>query len=112
MVVSPDDTKETFQQNRTRVSDAQGRARPADLEVVFIENDYDPDPADDTYEGTIVYLIREKGRLRVETDHHVMGLFPLVVWRESLRDAGFQVHEEDFSDSREDVPTFACVKSA
>ncbi len=94
----------------TRVSEAEGSARPDNVEVVFIENDYDPDPADETYEATMVYLIREKGRLRVERDVHVMGLFPLAVWRQSLRSAGFQVHEEVFSDSREDVPTFACVK--
>jgi len=110
MVVSPDDTTETFQQNRTRVSYAEAAAKPAHLDVVFIENDYDPDPADETYEGTIIYLIREAGRLRIETDHHLLGLFPLDAWREALREAGFEVYEALYSKERREYVTFACVK--
>ena len=110
MVVSPDETKETFHQNRVRVSEAEASVKPANVDVVFIENDYDPDPRDDTYEGTIVYLIREHGRLRTEVDTHLLGLFALETWRQCLREAGFHVHEEVYADRRADVPTFACVK--
>ena len=49
MVVEPDFTKETFQQNRTRVTYANPKVKPDHLDVVFIENDYDPDPTDDSY---------------------------------------------------------------
>ncbi len=109
MVVEPDFTKETFRQNCTRVSSADPKVKPAHIEVVFIENDYDPDPTDDTCEGAIIYLIRENGRLRIESDLSVMGLFPLDVWRKALHEAGFEVHEEASSEESGHV-IFACVK--
>ncbi len=65
------------------------RARRGRDEVVFIENLYDPDPEDSTLEATFVYLLRRSGRLRVETDRHILGLFPEATWRRSLREAGF-----------------------
>jgi len=109
MVVEPDFTKETFHQNCTRVSSANPKVKPAHIDVVFIENDYDPDPTDDACEGAIVYLIREGGQLRIETDVSVMGLFSLDVWRTALHEAGFEVHEEASSEESGQV-IFACVK--
>ncbi len=94
MIVSPDGTKETFEQNETRVSHAEAKARPEGVDVVFIENNYDPDPTDDAYEGLIVYLIRENGKLRVEVDHHKLGLFAAGVWPTLLREAGFAVFDD------------------
>ncbi len=94
VIVSPDGTKETFEQNGTRVSHAEAKARPAGVDVVFIENNYDPDPGDDTYEGLIVYLIRERGKLRVEVDRHTLGLFAAAVWPRLLREAGFEVFHD------------------
>jgi SAM-dependent methyltransferase len=111
MVVEPDFTKETFRQNCTRVSYANAKVKPAHIDVVFIENDYDPDLADDTYEGTIIYLIRESGKLRVEEDRSVMGLFSVDVWRTALHEAGFEVHDEVYSDEPGRI-IFACVKHA
>lgn len=121
MVVSPDETKETFRQSATRVSHAEGSAKAENVDVVFVENDYDPDPDDDTYEGTMVYLIREEGELRVETDHHLLGLFTHAVWRESLEKVGFEIFEHAYTENRESVnpdgseeekiyKTYACVK--
>ena len=110
MVVSPDETTETFQQNRTRVSYAKAKTKPTNLDVVFIENYYDPDPTDDIYDGLILYLIREDGKLRIEPDHHSLGIFPLDVWRVTLREIGSEVHE-DLDQDREDGMTFVCVKS-
>jgi SAM-dependent methyltransferase len=111
MVVSPDETKETFEQNCTRVSYASAMHKPDSIDVVFIENDYDPDPTDSSFEGTMIYLIREDGKLRVETDHHSLGLFPLAVWRSTLCETGFEIHEETYVEDRRDYVTFACVKS-
>lgn len=115
MIVSPDYVKETFRQNCTRVSEADSNLRPANVEVTFIENEYDPDPTDDTYDFTIVYLIRKDGRLRIETESGPAGLFTLDAWRNALREAGFEVHEEVNAgayseDSRSQAPTFVCVK--
>ena len=110
MVVGPDDTKETFVQNRTVATLAIGKTKPANLEVVFVENDYDPDPTDDHYEGIMVYLIREDGRLRVETDRHILGLFTLEVWRETLNGVGFTIRQEKYVEDDKEHVTFACLK--
>lgn len=110
MVVTPDGTKETFVQNHTVTTPGIGKKNPTNLEVVFVENDYDPDPTDDNYEGTMIYLIREDGRLRVETDRHILGLFALDVWREALTGVGFSIHQEKYVEQRRELVTFACVK--
>jgi len=110
MVVGPDDTKETFVQNRTVATPAVGKAKPANLEVVFVENYYDPDPTDDQYEGTMIYVIREDGELRVETDRHTLGLFTLDVWRETLTGVGFTISQEKYVGGGKEYLSFACLK--
>ncbi len=109
MVVNPDDTKETFLQNRT-VATPAGTRKPAHVDVVFVENSFDPDPNDDHYEETMLYLIREHGRLRVEVDRHVLGLFALEVWRKALAEVGFKVDEETYVERGKKHVTFACLK--
>ena len=76
LVVTPDVTLETFQQNKTITTPATRDG----FNVVFVENVYDPDPTDEQYETTILYLIRDHGRLRIETDHWTMGIFSLDTW--------------------------------
>jgi SAM-dependent methyltransferase len=106
LVATPDVTFESFQQNKTTTTPVTRGA----LDVVFIENIYDPDPTDEQYETTILYLIRDHGRLQIETDHWTMGLFSLDTWRYVLRETGFQVHEELFSLGEDEYTVFACVK--
>jgi SAM-dependent methyltransferase len=108
MIVSPDKTKETFEQNDTHITHAQAKAKPEGVDVVFIENDYDPDPEDDTYDALIIYLIREKGALRVVEDMHILGLFAADVWPTLLREAGFEIYEDYWRP--ESVQTYICVK--
>jgi len=110
MIVGPDDTKETFIQNHTAATIAAGTTKSGNVDVVFIENSFDPDPTDDHYEGTMVYLIRENGKLRVETDHHILGLFTLEVWRETLVDTGFTFHQKKYVEDGKAYNTFACLK--
>jgi hypothetical protein len=81
------------------------------MDVVFIENVYDPDPTDEHYETTILYLIRDRGRLRIETDHWTMGIFSLETWRHVLHETGLQVHEGLYSSGEDEYTTFACVKA-
>jgi SAM-dependent methyltransferase len=50
-----------------------------DVEIVFVDNRYDPDPADTLYENVFVYLIRRSGELSIEMDHHLGGIFDLQV---------------------------------
>ena len=65
-----EETPEHFQQNRTQCT-THSRG---DIEITFIENAYDPDTKDTTYEVTFVYLIRRGGRIDIETDRHVCGI--------------------------------------
>ncbi len=111
LVTTPDVTTETFQQNKTLATPATHLETPAELDVVFVENVYDPDPADEQYDTTIVYLIRDHGELRIETDHWTMGLFSLDTWRGVLREAGFEVHEGRYVGSEDEYTVFACVKA-
>jgi len=100
----------SFQQNKTFVT---SRSR-GDTEVVFIENYYDPDPHDTTYEGTYVYLIRQKGHLSVETDRHLGGVFPLETWRSLLKQVGFVVKQREWKHSEfvegKALPLLVCTK--
>lgn len=107
LVVTPDVTTETFVQNRTTVASATSNG----LDVVFIENVHDPDPADEQYETTILYLIRDHGRLRIETDRWTMGVFSHDTWRYVLRETGFEVHEGRFCLAGDEYTVFACVKT-
>jgi SAM-dependent methyltransferase len=97
-------TKERFEQNKTEFS----LRTNGDTEIVFIENDYDPDPTDTTSEFTFVCLIRRAGRLRIETDRHVGGLFDLETWRRLLKSVGFNVIPKTYPGER--IPAFVCIK--
>jgi SAM-dependent methyltransferase len=108
LVVTPDATTETFRQNKTTTTPATRDG----VDVVFIENLYDVDPTDEQYETTVVYLIRDHGRLRIETDHWTMGIFSLDMWRHVLRDTGFQVHEGPYSPGEQEYTVFAGVKAS
>jgi len=95
---------ERFQQHWT---DCATRTR-GDVEITFVENRYDPDPTDTTYEYTCVYLIRRGGQLTIETDRHLGGIFGLRTWHDLLNDVGFQVWQIEYEE--DDSPMFACVK--
>ncbi len=103
--------RDHFEQNFTRVN----RGKRGGDEIVFVENLYDPDRRDTTMEATFLYVIRRSGRLRVETDRHLLGLLPESAWRRALRDAGFAlVHAgPDPSAPKGDMmPWFAARKPA
>ncbi len=74
-------------------------------------NVYDPDLTDEQYEMTILYLIREHGRLRIEAEHWTMGIFSLDTWRHVLRETGFEVHEGRYKAGEDEYTAFACVKT-
>jgi trans-aconitate methyltransferase len=99
-------TVESFKQNETQCSThAQG-----DVEITFIENRYDPDPKDTTYENVFVYLIRRGGQLEIHTDCHLGGIFHLETWLDLLKGVGFEVEQVELDE--EHIPMFVCVKPA
>ncbi len=102
-------TPDRFEQNWTKPI----RGRQGQDEVVFVENRYDPDPRDTTFEATFVFLVRRGGHLRVEVDRHELGLFREVTWTRALREAGFRiVHAgpDPSNRERDDAPWFAARK--
>jgi len=110
MVTTPDVTAETFLQNQTVATPAVNKANPENIDVAFIENLYDPDPTDEHYEATMLYLIRENGILRVETDRYTLGLFSWDTWRQTLSKMGFAVYEGKYVDDENAYTIFACTK--
>lgn len=103
----------TYQENdpeRFRQSQIQySTHRQGDIWITFIENNYDPDPTDTTRESTFVYLIRNRGQLRIETDRHVVGIFPRETWLTLLKETGFKVKRLDNSTS-EGYSVFVCLR--
>ncbi len=87
-----EENKKDFRQNKTYCE----VHRKKDIEVTYIENHYDPNPKDTNFEVTFIYLIRHKGRLRIETDRHVCGLFHKNTWLSLLQETGFEVRDMKF----------------
>lgn len=92
LVAAPDLLKETFAgpsvQHWTQPRD--------DLEVTLIEYLDDPDPLDTTVESIFFYVIKEQGKLRVEQDRHISGLFPRTTWLRLMSDTGFLAEEAHY----------------
>ena len=92
----PDHLRETFQPG-VEHGGQDGETRG----LRYLEWTWDPDPTDDTYLADFAYLLRdEDGRVRVEHDRHVLGLFPRERWLWLLGRAGFKVEirVEDLGD--------------
>lgn len=71
-----------FKQNNTTCSThSQG-----DVEITFVENDYDSDPTDTEYEATFIYFIRFGGKLEIYSDRHLCGIFKLETWLKLLKE--------------------------
>jgi SAM-dependent methyltransferase len=109
MVVTPE-FKEAFVQNETATYKGEKTVNGEHVEVTFIENNYDPDPEDDTYESALVFVIRENGKLRIETDVHTLGLFTSDTWRTLLRGAGLSFSEYLYEGGTRTYTTFGCVR--
>lgn len=97
---------ERFKQNQTEYSTHS----KGDLTITFIENNYDPDPRDTTYESTFIYLIRHRNELTIETDRHVAGIFPKETWLNLLRETGFSVEVLDIP-ILGGIPVLVCIRS-
>ena len=109
MFVGPDEVKETFVQNRSEVTPAIAN-KPTDIDVIFVENNYDPNPNDTVFDALMIYIIRENGKLRIEQDLHHLGLFALETWRRVLRETGFEVREASYFEDGRDYIEFVCIK--
>ncbi len=82
-------TRETFQNNNFAYTGEKN-----DVHVTVFENNYINPLRPDTYEATLVYLIRRQGELTIHTDHHVLGLFPQAAWDRVFKDAGLRMQQK------------------
>jgi SAM-dependent methyltransferase len=102
--------RDRFEQNKTFVNTRS----KGDIDIIMVENYYDPDPNDTSYELTLVYLIRRKGKLEMHTDNHVGGIFTLDTWHELLKEVEFEVKQMKFEHSSftegEHLPLLVCTK--
>ncbi|MCL5981430.1 MAG: class I SAM-dependent methyltransferase [Firmicutes bacterium] len=76
-------TAETFQNNNFAYTGEKDG-----VHVTVLENNYINPFCPNTYEITLLYLIRRQGKLTTYTEHSVGGLFPEAVWDKVFRDAG------------------------
>jgi len=112
-----EDEYENFKQNNTTsYSTFKGN-----IEITFIDNRYDPDPADTSYESTFIYLIRRNGKLEIHTDQHICGLFKSDSYTKLLNETGFEVNLMNYEPPKSAVessglagyaryPMFVCIK--
>jgi ubiquinone/menaquinone biosynthesis C-methylase UbiE len=112
-----EDTRDTFIQNNTTTS----TNKKGKIEITFIDNRFDPDPTDTSYESTFIYLVRQRGKLKIFTDRHRCGLFDKGVFTDLLKKIGFQVQlltykppksavESSGLEGYQKYPMFVCVK--
>ncbi len=110
MVTPPEELRTRFKQHRT---DVDTRVR-GDIAVTTIEADFDADPSDTWFEKTFVFLIRDRGRLTIEADTHLNGLYNLDDMLAAMREAGFdlEVSRWELSDLAldEDYPLVTAVR--
>lgn len=76
-------TEETFQSNNFAYTGEKDG-----VHVTLLENNYINPFRPNTYEATLVYLIRRQGELTIHTDHQVLGIFPQATWEQIFNDAG------------------------
>jgi hypothetical protein len=105
----PDYVRERFEP-RT----GHGGSDEGDRGLRYLEWDWDPDPADDTYLVDFAYLLREGERITVVHDRHMCGVFPRDRWLELLHGAGFRAESRTVHYSEEEVSAeaFLAVKPA
>lgn len=80
--------KESFKSNNFVYTGKKG-----DIEITIFENNYIHSNKDSIYEATIIYLIRDKGKLETYTDVHILGLFAKKTWYSILKGEGFKIKE-------------------
>jgi len=75
-------TEETFQNNNFAYTGEKDG-----VQVTLLENNYINHFRPNTYEATLMYLIRQRGKLTIHTDHQILGLFPKATWDQLFKDA-------------------------
>lgn len=59
------------------------------IEITVFENNYILNKLKTTYEATLVYLIRNKGKLKIYTENQIIGIFRTNTWLNLFKKAKF-----------------------
>jgi hypothetical protein len=104
---APDYVRETF---RDEIEHG-GNDAPDGRGLRYLDWTWDPDPSDDTYVCDFAYLLRdEDGRVRVEQDRHLCGLFPRATWLRLIEEAGFRAERRAGIEGETAADVFVGVK--
>ena len=88
---APDHVTETF-----RPTTDSGGNDGDQRSLRYLEWTWDPDPEDDTYVVDYAYLLRDgEGRVRVEHDRHICGIFSRATWLHLIEEAGFRAERNE-----------------
>lgn len=86
-ILVPDTTAERF----APATEHGGHDGEDGRSLRYLEWTTDPDPTDSTFEADFVVCLREPGApLRIEHDHHVLGVFPDATWLRLLAAGGLE----------------------
>ncbi len=88
-ITSPEFLRETFHGPRAEVC----TRTKGGTHLTYIEYTHDPNPADTTLEAVFAHFITEGGRLRVEHDRMITGIFPRSLWLRLMKETGFTPEE-------------------
>jgi ubiquinone/menaquinone biosynthesis C-methylase UbiE len=81
-------TKEIFRNNNFVYSGEKDG-----IHMTLFENNYINLFHPNTYEATLVYLIRQKGELTIHTEQQVLGLFSQTIWDDVFKNAGITMRK-------------------
>jgi len=96
ILLAPDHVKENFKPN-TSHGGHDGPKRG----IRYLDWTWDPDPSDITYISDMVYTLKsEDGKVQVEHDRQIMGIFPRQTWLDLLSKAGLQPEVIPFDHSQ------------
>lgn len=80
--------QEQFQNNNfAYTGDRQG------IHITLLENNYINPHRPNTYEATLIYLIRQGGELTMHHDRHILGLFSQATWEQVFWEAGLTLYQ-------------------
>lgn len=81
-------TREEFKENNFVYTGSKDN-----INITVFENNHIIDSLKEKYEAVFIYLIRQSGSLTIYSDSHIIGLFPLEIWYELLKDVGFEIKQ-------------------
>ncbi len=94
-ILTPDAVAETFSPGTSH----GGHDGPDGRALRYLEWIHDRNVDDTTYHMDFVFLIQEPGQpLRVEHDHHTLGLFSRATWLDLIQASGLQVIDVSIED--------------